>query len=165
MADSKHWDTFSYQTWLKESRAFGQPGKTRPWIPEVVYTRADDQLRVELADVNSYARWIYPGLTVHLARDTDEVVGVTIEGISKKVQHHALEIKEEAWENDERIITIDGAPVGKTLSKQEAKVVEQWLQSAKGELWTSKSLQETSSKPKSDSSATNATPSPTEEHT
>lgn len=183
-----HWKNFDYQEWQKEDRAFNHPefdaamkkaleaaaglpdiikdvGKlTRPpWKPNAYYNRDGDQLEVWLSDEESYARWICPGVTVYLSMETEEVVGVTVEGIKRKVQHHTLEIKEEAWEADERIITIDGAAVGRTLSKQDAKIVEQWLQSAKSELWTSKSLAGTSSKPPSDSSATNATPSPTEE--
>lgn len=35
--------------------------------------------------------------------------------------------KDEVWEGDERIITVDGTPIGGTLSKHEAAAIQRWL--------------------------------------
>ena len=40
------------------------------------------------------------------------------------------DIRVEAWEDDEVIITIDGAPTGMTCSKKDGAIVKRWLERA-----------------------------------
>ncbi len=35
--------------------------------------------------------------------------------------------KDEVWEYDERIITVDGTPIGGTMDKREAAIIQRWL--------------------------------------
>ncbi len=152
--------------------------KRPPWKPNAHYNRTGDQIEVYLSDEKQYVgHWISPGLTLYVTRKEDgegegnEVIGLVIEGIERMVQHTNHEIEITVWDEDEdepgreRRIMIDGHPVGRCLSTTDAEVVGKWLQSAKRELWTSKSSEEVSSTPQSDLSAINATPSPTPEPT
>lgn len=181
------WRDFSYEIWKEQNAAFDHQGfdavvqtifektdsmegfleatkdmERPPWKPNAFYNRDGDQIEIYLSDEDCYAHWLCPGVVVHLSHDTEEVVGVTIEGIKRMVQHKDHKIAVEAWDGADHVVTVDGAPVGQVRSKKECEMIAAWLETAKEELWTSKSLQETCSKPQSDTSATNATPSPTE---
>lgn len=45
-----------------------------------------------------------------------------------------LDIKAEAWDDGEMIITINGEPLGYSLSRHDSIVVKDWLQGAQSEL-------------------------------
>lgn len=45
-----------------------------------------------------------------------------------------MEIESTAWEANEDIILINGKPTGGTLSRNDARVVKNWLQSSIAEL-------------------------------
>lgn len=136
-----------------------------PWKPNAVYNREGDQIEVYLSDEGYYGHWLCPGLTLHLAHEFHEVVGVTIEGVKGMVQHKEHKISVEQWDRQDYVVTIDGSAVGQVRSKKECEMIAAWLETAKDELWTAKSLQATSSKPQSDTSVTNATQSLTERPT
>ena len=46
-----------------------------------------------------------------------------------------MKIEAVKWGEKSWVVTIDGNPVGATLSEAEAKTTAQWLHGAQGELW------------------------------
>lgn len=54
-----------------------------PWKPMIRYCEQGDILQVILSDVNNYYKWLLPGLSLMLCCETNEIVGIQIEGLSK----------------------------------------------------------------------------------
>ncbi len=56
-----------------------------PWKPEPFYNVDGDGIELYLSDDCSYTKWLCPGVEVKLSIETDEIVGINIWGVKKRI--------------------------------------------------------------------------------
>lgn len=106
-----HWKTFDYNEWKKEDEKFdhkaydeefkkiqetatelvefvGMTGKLPrpPHRPNAFYNKEGDMIQVCLSDEAGYGKWLCPQITVLLSQETDEIIGIEIQGIKRLLE-------------------------------------------------------------------------------
>ena len=54
-----------------------------PWKPNVWYNKEGDQIEVCLSTEDHYAKWITPEIDLLLSHETNEIIGIQINGVKQ----------------------------------------------------------------------------------
>lgn len=110
-----HWKEFDYHKWKEEDDKFDHAAfdqalenvhdrsdgslvkfaelvmdLVRPATrPQVWFNKDGDEIEVYLSDEANYGHWLTPQLCLHLSQETNEIVGLTISGVSKLISQDA----------------------------------------------------------------------------
>ena len=106
-----NWKDFDYSKWKEEDKKFDHKKRSQqseevwnkkidlphkfeelaklprpPWKPNAFYNKHGKQIEIYLSDDSYYAKWINPQITLYLSFETNEIVGVCIEGADHLIE-------------------------------------------------------------------------------